>query len=107
MRQIRRDADDFRDALGHRSPGDAGGQLAAQHRVVDVAGGGCVPEQRPGVDRAPVPVTPLQQVRDHDVGVQLRVVRPAGVVAERGGDEPVGADPRGTLAVTLVAAEPV
>jgi hypothetical protein len=49
----------------------------------------------------------LQQVRDHDVGVQLRVVRPAGVVAERGGDEPVGADPRGTLAVTLVAAEPV
>jgi hypothetical protein len=49
----------------------------------------------------------VNQVRDHDVAVQLRVVGPARLVGERRGDVPIGADPRGALPVTLMPAEAV
>ena len=60
-----------------------------------------------GVDRGPLAVGAVQQVRDDQVGVQLRVPGPRGVVLERGHDPAVRLDPVGALAVALVPAQPV
>ena len=66
-----------------------------------------MPVDRLGVDRGPLAIRAVQQVRHHQVGVQLRVVGPGGAVLERGDDPAVGADPLGALAVALMAAQPV
>ncbi len=107
--QVGRDADDLGDALLRCRPGDTEplGELPAQHRVVEVGGGQRVPVHGPGVDRRPLAVRAAQQVRHHQVGVQLRVPGPRGAVLERGHDPPVGADPVGALPVALVPAQPV
>lgn len=46
----------------------------------------------PGIERQPPAVGGHDPVRDHDVGVDLRVVRPAGVLAKRGSDQAAGVD---------------
>ena len=104
-----RDAVDLRDALDRCGPGQAEalGELAAEHRVVEVGGGQGVPVDLLRVHRGPLAIRAVQQVRHDQVGVQLRVVGPGGAVLEPGDDPAVGADPLRALAVALMAAQPV
>lgn len=46
----------------------------------------------PGIERQPPAIGGHDPVRDHQVRVQLRVVRPAGVLAKRGRDQAAGVD---------------
>ena len=48
----------------------------------------------PGVQRQPPPVRGLHPVGDHQMGVQLRVDRPAGVLTKRRRHDPLGVDHR-------------
>ena len=59
------------------------------------------------IDRGPLAVGAVQQVRHDEVGVQLRVVGPGGAVLEPGDDPAVRARSGGALPVALVAAQPV
>ena len=66
------------------SPGD----LVAQLRLVEVAGGEPVgPQDRLAVERQPLPVRRTSHVGDDHVGVQVRILRPAGAMSEGRGDE--------------------
>ena len=55
--------------------------------VVGFRGGDVGFEQHPAVDGQPASVEGLDLVRDRDVGVQIRVTRPAVPMGKRGGDE--------------------
>jgi hypothetical protein len=67
-----------------------GCQAVAQVRLVQVAGRLRVGVDQPRVQRAPAAVAPLAHVRDQDVGVEMRVVRPRRPLAERRGHEAAG-----------------
>ena len=107
--EVGREAGDLGDPLHRHGPGDPEtcGELGAQHRVVQVAAGERVPVDGLRVDRGPPAVRAVQQVRHHQVGVQLRVPRPRGVVLEAGDDPPVGVDVGGALPAALMPAQPV
>ena len=85
------DADDLGGAFVDGSPVDAeaAGELVAEVGLVEVAGGAGLPQQRLAVERPPLPVLAVREIRDEHVGVQLRVAGAAGPMRERGGDEPV------------------
>ena len=64
------------------------GDLVAQLRLVEVAGGEPVGLQdRLAVERPPLPVRRTSHVGDDHVGVQVRILRPAGAVSEGRSDE--------------------
>jgi len=107
--QVGGEAGDLGDALDRGGPGDPEtlGELPAQHRVVEVRGGQGVAVDGLGVDGGPLPVRAVEQVRDDEVGVQLRVPGAGGAVLEGGDDPPVGGDVVGALPVALVPAQPV
>lgn len=103
--QPRRDARYLRRAAGDRPPADAeaGGELGAQHGLVEMPGGAGVPVGGLGVQRRPAPVAGAGEVGEHDVGVQLRVQRAGHIVGERDPDQPVAAHPGHHLPVPVVA----
>lgn len=68
------------------------GEPATQLGFVQVAGRELVAVQEPPVDGPPHTVDTLDPVPDHDVGVELRVVGPAGELGEPRRDIPVAAD---------------
>ncbi len=86
-----RDAGDLTDSLADRLPLHAErlGEGVAELGLVQEPGGARVGVQVPAVERSPHAVFAEGRVRDHDVGVELRVTGPARPVAERGGDQPV------------------
>ncbi len=88
------DAGDIRHAVDDGSPLDAeaAGEEVAEVGLVEVAAGGGVVEERPGVEGAPGVGDGVGEVGDDDVGVQERVAGPAGAVVEGGGDEAEGLD---------------
>jgi hypothetical protein len=93
--QLPVDPVDVRDAVDHRLPRDPepAGQLVSQLRLVEDPGGLGVREQLPRVERAPDAVVDgAGEVGDQHVGVQQRIVRPRGAMAERRRDEPVHLD---------------
>ena len=61
-----------------------------------IEGGECllVVLDQPGVECQPATVGRLDPVGDHEVGVDLRVERSAGVLAERCRHDPLGVDDR-------------
>ena len=66
------------------------GQLGPQRRLVH-GGGRLLPQvELAHVGGGPPPVGAADDVRDEDVGVQLRVAGPAGAMPEAGGHEPLG-----------------
>ena len=65
------------------------GDLVAELRLIQIADGLGPAVQRPGIQRGPPVVRPVHQVRDHHMGVEMRVASPGGAVAKRRGDEPV------------------
>ena len=72
-------------------PGEAEpvGELVSELSLVEVAGREPVRLQdRPAVERQPLPVSGPGHVGDNNVGVQVRVLRSARAVAERGRDKP-------------------
>src|SRR4029079_18831369 len=81
--------------LGHALPGllpldaERAGQLSAELGLVEVAGGEAVALQdRLAIERAPLAVArALREVRDDDVGVEVRVLGAARAVLVGGGDE--------------------
>ena len=88
---------DVGDAVPDRSPLDAepAGELPPQVRLVEVADRRRPRVQRPRVERRPPVVDRrVRHVRDHDMGVEVRVTGPRGAVAERGTDEPVTVEHR-------------
>ena len=93
------DADDLGCAFADGFPVDAepAGELVTQMRLVEVAAGLGLPIQRAAVERAPLAVVATGQVRDQDMGVELRVAGPRGAVKELGGDEPVADEVLGAV----------
>ena len=77
-------------------PADAepAGQLGSQAGVVEGGQGALVELDRPGVQRQPPAIRGPHPVRDHQVGVELRIGGPAGVLTERRRDDPLGVDDR-------------
>src|SRR5690606_37979510 len=75
-------------------PADAepGGQLGSKASGVEDGDGALVVLEGPGVEGEPPPVGGYDSVRNHEVGVDLRVVRPAGVLAESGTYQAPGVD---------------
>ncbi len=67
-----------------------GRQLGAQRRLVYVAERLLMPLQQPGVERPPTTVAGLHLRRDHDMGVQLRIVGTARRLAEHRSGQPAG-----------------
>ena len=78
------DVVDLGDSPLDRAPLDAegAGERVAQHRLVEVARPGGLRVERGGVQCRPAAVHAAGDVRDHHVGVQLRVPSPAGAVLE-------------------------
>ena len=77
-------------------------QLGSQTSVVERRQGALVALDEAGVEGEPTTVGRLHTVGDHEVGVELRVERPAGVLAEHRRDDPLGVDD-GDLAADPVA----
>ena len=89
-----RDPVDLGGAVRVQHPGQAErGELVAQRRLVQGAGGLGLQVQLPPVQRRPAPVRPAGHVRHQHVGVQLRVPGPRRAVPERRGDEPTAGQP--------------
>src|SRR3954451_387879 len=83
---LRGDAVDVGDATLNGFPRDAEavGELGAEPVLIEVAGGGGLQVQGPAVQSGPASVRAVDEVHQHDVGVQLRVQAAAGGVLERG-----------------------
>jgi hypothetical protein len=104
-----RDPSDLRAPTSGCRPGNTEpqGQLAAQGRVVDLRGSRRVPEQGASVHRRPPAVSAVHQVRDDQVGVQLRVPGPAGGVVECGHNRPVRSNAGCGLPVSVMPTQRV
>ena len=89
------DAGDVGEAVLDRVPLDAeaAGELVAQLGVVEVPDGAAPLVERPAVEGGPAVVLGgVDEVGDHDVGVQVRVEVARRPVPEGGADEPVALD---------------
>ena len=84
------DPDEIRDAVADRSPLDpeAPGQLDAQLRLVEIPGCLRVHIEPSSVERAVAVIGCPGEVRDQDMGVQVRVSCSARPVSERRAREP-------------------
>ena len=94
--QVGADVAHLGDASFGRMPSDpeARRHLGAQAGVIK--GGECllVVLDQPGVECQPAAVRRLDPIGDHEVGVDLRVERPAGVLSKRGRHDSLGVDHR-------------
>lgn len=88
------EAGDIREPVARLGPIDAEatGQLVAQVRLVDVAGGFGVVVERRVVEPGPATVGSLGRVGDQDVGVELGIPGARGAVNVGGGEEAIAGD---------------
>jgi hypothetical protein len=86
---------DLGQAVAHWPPPDAEalGELRAERRLVEVARGARVRVDEPPVEGGPLAVGTLDQIGDHDVGVELGVPCAAGPMKKRGARNPARIDP--------------
>ncbi len=94
--QVGADVAHLGDASFGRLPPDteARRHLGAQAGVIEGGKYLLIVLDQPGVECQPATVGRLDPVGDHEVGVDLRVERPAGVLPERGRDDPLSVDHR-------------
>ena len=87
-----RDTDQLGDPVADRQPlqPESPGELRAQDRLVDEARRPRVRVQPPAIQRRPAPVRAAAEVRDQDVGVQLRIPGPRGAMPKRRRHQPAG-----------------
>ena len=98
LQHSRRHPVDLRRALLHRPPShaEACSEFVAERGLVEEARGSRMRVDEPPIERRPLAVGSLDEVGDQDVRVQLRIPRATGPMQERGGSQPVAADPRAT-----------
>ena len=62
-------------------------EFGAQHRLIETTQRALVTFQHPRVQRQPTAIAGLHLARDHQMGVQLRIIRPARGLPEPGHDQ--------------------
>ena len=91
LQQLGRDAGDLGLAVHDLTEGDAVavGELGPQHRLIQPAQRPLMLLQHPGIQREPAAVDGLHLGRDHQMGVQLRIIQPGRRLPERPHRQPL------------------